>query len=211
MPKKSEKEFVDKWLSSHEEYAAAFVEEWLRSHPQQARVYLERICGSATELKVHTQLGLDDGNLLKSYISAPVVPHVRPKKSNTELRQLNRQELLMELLQDVLSPDFDVNSLSHKILLNVLVLTNSDRSSLFLVEGTKECPMLVSRLFDVMEDSTVEDVLHDDADSIKIPFGVGIAGHAAQTKEPIIIQDAYAVSGVNVHLENYKRLTSLVS
>ncbi len=204
MPKKkSEQEFVENWLNSHEEQAASFVEGWLQSHPQRARAYLDKICATVTELRGPTSvkpnplgLALDDGKLLKNCISAPVVLHTRRKKSTTELRQLNRQELFMELLQDVVSPDFDVNSLSYKILVNVLVLTNADRSSLFLVEGTEECPVLVSRLFDVMENSTVEDSLHEEADSIKIPFGVGIAGHAAKTRETINIQDAYGVRAI---------------
>ena len=99
----------------------------------------------------------------------------------------------MELLRDVVSPDFDVNSLSHKILVNVILLTNADRSSLFLVEGPEDNPVLVSRLFDVMENSTVESALHEEVDAIKMPAGVGIAGYVAQTGEALNLEDAYEV------------------
>ena len=196
MPKKSEKEFVENWLRSNEEYAASFVEGWLRRHPQQARA-LNDICGIASRASAMKPfgLGMDEGKLLQRHINAPSIP-VRRKKSAIELRRMTRQELFMELLQDVVSPDFHVNNLSHKILVNVLVLTNADRSSLFIVEGTEECPMLVSRLFDVTENSTVEDSLHDEADSIKIPVGVGIAGHTAKTGEIINIPNAYEVKAV---------------
>ena len=99
----------------------------------------------------------------------------------------------MELLADVVSPNFDVNHLSHKILANVLVLINGDRSSLFLVEGTEEQPVLVSRLFDVMEYTSVEDAIHDENEALKIPFGVGIIGYSAQHGVTINLENAYEV------------------
>lgn len=99
----------------------------------------------------------------------------------------------MELLRHVVSPDFDVNSISHKILVNVLLLTNADRSSLFLAEGCSNNPILVSRLFDVTEDSTVESAIHDETEAIKIPVGVGIVGAVASTGEKINLKDAYQV------------------
>ncbi len=99
----------------------------------------------------------------------------------------------MELLTDVVSPNFDVNHLSHKILANVLVLINGDRSSLFLVEGTEENPVLVSRLFDVMEHTSVEDAIHEDNEALKIPFGKGIIGFAAQNGVAINLENAYKV------------------
>lgn len=120
-------------------------------------------------------------------------PIVSPRKSADELRKLSKNELFMELLRDVVSPDFDINSLSHKILVNVLILINADRSSLFLVEGPKESPILVSRLFDVTEHSSLHEVLHDESEAIKIPFGVGIVGQAAKTGQVINIADAYKV------------------
>lgn len=100
----------------------------------------------------------------------------------------------MELLRDVVSPDFNVNSISHKILVNVLLLTNADRSSLFLTEGCSKKPILVSRLFDVTEDSTVESAIHDETEAIKIPIGFGIVGTVASTGERINLKDAYQVS-----------------
>lgn len=186
----NEEREVEKWLQSHDEFAAGFVEKWLYTHPQQARKLLGRVSIPPTQSS--NLLKIEDGtNLLQHCISTPNLHSKRRKKSATELRQLNHQELFMELLADVVSPDFDVNGLSHKILVNVLLLTNADRSSLFLVEGPSDKPVLVSRLFDVTEHSTVEEAIHEEADSIKIPVGVGIAGHTAKTGETINLQDAY--------------------
>ena len=115
------------------------------------------------------------------------------KKSAAELRKMPQSDMLMELVRDI-AHDLDVNSLSHKILVNVNVITYADRSSLFLVEGDDKNTLLVSRLFDVTENSTVQDALHTEEEAIKIPFGKGIIGHAAQAGQPINIKDVYEVS-----------------
>ncbi|CAF4536583.1 unnamed protein product, partial [Rotaria magnacalcarata] len=52
---------------------------------------------------------------------------------------------------------------------------------------------LVSKLFDVTAGSTLEESLHKEDQQIIIPFGKGIAGHVASTKEFINIPDAYEV------------------
>lgn len=44
------------------------------------------------------------------------------------------------------------------------------------------------------ENSTVEDSLHSEEEEIHIPFGQGIAGHVAQTKETVNIKNAYEVN-----------------
>ena len=180
----SEQEYVENWLNSHEELAASIVKRWLQSHPNRM-THLEQRSSKH-------MLKLDERGLLKN-ISVPVFSPRTNRRKNSELRRLNRQELFMELLRDVVSPDFDVNSLSHKILVNVILLTNADRSSLFLVEGSEDKPVLVSKLFDVTENSTVESAVHEETDAIKMPVGVGIAGYVAQSGETVNLEDAYKV------------------
>lgn len=196
MTPEKELAFVEKWLRENDDFAPAYVEKWIQSHPRQAKAMYEQHCTSTHQHQgLNMFLSTDEGGgLLKHHISKPNLHTQRRKKSSTELRQLDRHELFMELLQDVVSPDFDVNRLSHKILLNVLVLTNADRSSLFLVEGPEESPVLVSRLFDVMENTSVEDAVHDESEAIKIPVGVGIAGSVAKSGESVNLQNAYEVN-----------------
>lgn len=99
----------------------------------------------------------------------------------------------MELIRDVAN-ELDINVLCHKILVNVGILTHADRGSLFLAKGPLEDRYLVAKLFDVTQDTELSVALQRAKnEEIKIPFGVGIAGHVAQTKEIINIKDAYKV------------------
>ena len=123
-------------------------------------------------------------------------PH-RPQSSNgnamVDYLKLNENELFFELIRDVAN-ELNVDVLCHKILINVLILTNSDRGSLFLARGPKDARYLVSKLFDVTAGSTLEQSLHREDQQIVIPFGKGIAGHVALTRQYINIPDAYEVS-----------------
>jgi hypothetical protein len=114
--------------------------------------------------------------------------------TRTDIRGLDERELLMELIREI-SNELDVQRLSHKILVNIGILTNADRCSLFLAEGSKDNRILVSKLFDVTSESTLEATLRANNDRVyTVPFGVGIAGHTAQTGETINIRNAYEVS-----------------
>jgi hypothetical protein len=71
-------------------------------------------------------------------------------------------------------------------------LVDADRCSLFLVERRQrldggEDLSLVSKLFDVSAQSTVQDCEVE----IRVPWGTGIAGHVALTGLPLNIPDAY--------------------
>lgn len=105
----------------------------------------------------------------------------------------------MELIRDIAN-ELDVDTLSHKILVNVSLLTQSDRGSLFLAKGPRHARYLVAKLFDVTPDSVLQEALDaavdEDGESRipPIPFGVGIAGHVALTKENVNIRDAYQVT-----------------
>jgi hypothetical protein len=77
--------------------------------------------------------------------------------SKTETRknfaELDEGELFMELIKDVAN-ELDIDVLSHKILVNVGLLTHADRSSLFLVKGNcAQSRYLVAKLFDVTQDT----------------------------------------------------------
>ena len=196
MEQKNDQDVLD-WLKHNPSFTKTFVGEYVHSHP----LFLKELIQEESDKKQQQMFSSICTNSLtipnplspkKSLKHVSSAPNIR-RKSAHELRSMSKQDLLMELLRDVVSPDFDVNSMSHRILVNVLLLTNADRSSLFLVEGSEDHPILVSRLFDVTEDSSLESVVHDESDAIKIPFGVGIVGQVAQTGEPIVLEDAYKV------------------
>ena len=155
----------------------------LRPLTAASNVRLNRFLGSGNNLNVSDAVRSHTG----------VVPPNRPKrKTFEELSALNEKDLFMELIRDI-AHELDVDALSHKILVNVSILTKCDRSSLFLCKGHKDRKYLISRLFDVTVDSTVEEAVRPIEDAITIPFGVGIAGNAAATGEMINIEDAYKV------------------
>ena len=129
--------------------------------------------------------------LLNDDTKADPRPETKPRRM--ELGVLDEKELFMELIRDIAN-ELDINRLSHKILVNVSVLTKADRSSLFLVQGSRDHKVLVSKLFDVTADSTVQESIRAEDDQIVVPLGVGIAGHTALTGETINIKDAYSVS-----------------
>ncbi|XP_055685169.1 dual 3',5'-cyclic-AMP and -GMP phosphodiesterase 11 isoform X2 [Lutzomyia longipalpis] len=119
----------------------------------------------------------------------------RPQRlSRNELKLLDEKELIFELVKDICN-ELDVRSLCHKILQNVSILLNADRGSLFLVQGrTNACQngpkkCLVSKLFDVCPRSTLEEM--EQQEEVRVAWGTGIAGHVAESGEPVNIPDAY--------------------
>nr|XP_002733933.2 PREDICTED: cGMP-specific 3',5'-cyclic phosphodiesterase-like [Saccoglossus kowalevskii] len=187
-------QFAEEYFSTSA--TASMVEKWVAKHPghKDAQSFADSDSIGETEkgaaiLKHFRKSMSGAGGSLKSLISGSPKPKTL-RRSRTVLKEMNEKELFMELIRDI-SNELDINSLSHKILLNVSVLTNGDRCSLFLVRGSKENRQLVSKLFDVNENSTLEDSIHSEAKEIRLPFGKGIVGHVALTKETVNIKNAY--------------------
>ncbi|XP_037960082.1 dual 3',5'-cyclic-AMP and -GMP phosphodiesterase 11 isoform X2 [Teleopsis dalmanni] len=128
----------------------------------------------------------------------------RPQRlSRNELKQLDEKELIFELVKDICN-ELEVRTLCHKILQNVSILLNADRGSLFLVQGRcnssdgpKKC--LVSKLFDVCPRSTVEEM--EQQEEVRVAWGTGIAGHVAESGEPVNIPDAYQDKRFNCEID----------
>ena len=169
-----------------------FLENWLKKHATPE--LMQRIKDIETRPQKFTGMARNSitTNMFKNYVDGMVRVRKTSKINKQRLLQMSESELFMELIRDIAS-ELDVNVLCHKILRNVSVLTGSDRGSLFLVRGSKENRYLVSKLFDVTDTSTLEESLHSEGMEIKVPFGKGIAGAVAQTKELINIKDAYEV------------------
>ena len=187
-----EQRYVERWLQENEESAASVVGRWLIDHPSRAKTLLQRINAQEGSSSVSgsglVSLDVDrEAQRVCKHLAAPKPSKLHPG----DVRKMDKNALFMELLRDVVSPNFDINILSHKILVNVMLLVNADRSSLFLADEGQN--VLVSRLFDVTVNSSVKDAMHDDSEAIKIPFGRGIAGHVAESRTPINIPDAYNV------------------
>ncbi|XP_056005407.1 cGMP-specific 3',5'-cyclic phosphodiesterase-like isoform X2 [Ostrea edulis] len=129
-------------------------------------------------------------SIFKKYVEGNLERIKKSSKDRNQLLSMPEDEVFMELIRDI-ATELDVNVLCHKILKNVSILTRSDRGSLFLVRGTKENRYLVSKLFDVTEVSTITESLHTEETEIIVPFGKGIAGFVAESKETVNIKSAY--------------------
>lgn len=195
-------DLVEKYLDDHHDFAKSYferkatssmVDNWMssRSHrPGSRAMQVNHLQRDSTKPQIILKT---DGKLNSIFGLArdgrkPSVPRRKSK-----LEDLDEKELFMELIRDIAN-ELDINMLSHKILVNVSILTNSDRCSLFLVRGSRENKVLVSKLFDVTSESTLDESIRSEEDEICVPLGVGIAGHTAATGETINIKDAYSVS-----------------
>lgn len=118
-------------------------------------------------------------------------------KATTALRkrtrsEQNEHELFMELIYDI-QHELNVERLCFKILHNIAVLTNCDRSSLFLTRKEGDQKFLVCKLFDLTSNSQYEDVVRSEDSTFIVPFGTGVIGHVAESKEFVQINNAYEV------------------
>ena len=61
-----------------------------------------------------------------------------------QLRMANERDFFLEIVKDI-SHDLDLKSLTTSILINIGILLDADRASLFFVEGAKGKQSLVSK------------------------------------------------------------------
>ena len=136
------------------------------------------------------------GSLIESRIKLPNTKSLdQGKKLN--LKHSNEEDFFYEIIKDIAN-NLNLKALSYNILVNIGILTNADRCSLFLVEGPKSRRSLVSELFDVhpirLRTTTEQSGLE-----IRVPWGKGIVGYAAETGQTVNIQDAYAVREIDFY------------
>ncbi|XP_046371544.1 cGMP-specific 3',5'-cyclic phosphodiesterase-like isoform X6 [Haliotis rufescens] len=176
-----------------------FLTRWLSEHgtAEQLQAVASKLTEESNEnvrpsLPNFTQVAKNSitGSIFKQYLEGSRARKTSIKKDRNSLQHMSEEDIFMELIRDI-SSELDVNVLCHKILQNVNILTNSDRGSLFLVRGSKDNRYLVSKLFDVTNTSTLEESIHTADNEIKVPFGKGIAGHVAQSKDTVNIRNAY--------------------
>lgn len=136
------------------------------------------------------------GALIESKIRLPSSIGLNAE-TKLDLKNSNERQFFFEIVRDIAN-DLDLTTLSYKILVNVGILTNADRCSLFLVEGPKGKQSLVSKVFDVQvggPNSPSKDFINQQRE-IRVPWGKGLVGYAAETGETVNIPDAYAVCNV---------------
>ncbi|KAH8310282.1 hypothetical protein KR044_000444 [Drosophila immigrans] len=207
--KSSTQQDVDEVARLFEEKPEAF-EKWLTERaPPEA---LSRLHEFIESHKTHNKRPSVTSDLFQQWMASPIVQQKSPRRlsnssvqalpeSRRHLMDLDEGELFMELIRDVAN-ELDIDVLCHKILVNVGLLTHADRGSLFLAKGTANNKYLVAKLFDVTQKTALKDaVTRARAEEIIIPFGIGIAGMVAQTKEMINIKEAYQDARFNCEID----------
>lgn len=202
--RKASRQMVDAWLLAHAVPQSIVCE----SNSSPTSPTSRPGSGAATPVRKISAHEFERGGILRpmvtttidgtpTFISLPLqeecnipVGQRSSRKNRQQLQALNEKELIFELVKDICN-DLEVRSLCHKILQNVSIITHADRCSLFLVKGEKNCPnrCLVSQLFDVSSDSTLEQV--EQKEEISVPWGTGIVGYVAKSGESVNIPDCY--------------------
>ncbi|XP_049534052.1 cGMP-specific 3',5'-cyclic phosphodiesterase isoform X3 [Anopheles darlingi] len=189
-------EELDEIGTFFEEHSVA-IERWFRERaPTDVITKLQSITTDTSKSPKSPHRASVTSDLFQQWLaSSPVKcrsPTSRSSISNrSHLADLDEGELFMELIRDVAN-ELDIDVLCHKILVNVGLLTHADRGSLFLVNGPPSGKYLVAKLFDVTQNTPLDEAVRKaKQDEIIIPFGVGIAGTVAQTNETINIKEAY--------------------
>ncbi|XP_072880516.1 dual 3',5'-cyclic-AMP and -GMP phosphodiesterase 11A isoform X3 [Hemitrygon akajei] len=128
--------------------------------------------------------------LLESRVSAPQHASAASHYKRS-LREADERQFFLELVKDI-SNELDLTSLSYKILINLCIMVDADRCSLFLVEGPPHKKRLVSKLFDVHAGTTVvPSSSMENSNEVQVPWGKGIIGYVAEHGEIINMPDAY--------------------
>ncbi|CAI9740194.1 cGMP-specific 3 3' [Octopus vulgaris] len=118
-----------------------------------------------------------------------IVFHKKLSRRN-QAESLTTNEKYKEILK-VLNSEIHIHFVCHKVLQNLCILLHSERANLFMVRGVGKVQYLMSTLFDITSDSTLEQSLHTEENALRIPFGKGIAGFVADNKYLLNIKDVY--------------------
>ncbi|XP_050087543.1 cGMP-specific 3',5'-cyclic phosphodiesterase isoform X2 [Anopheles aquasalis] len=190
-------EELDEIGTFFEEHSVA-IERWFRERaPTDVITKLQSITTDTSKSPKSPHRASVTSDLFQQWLASSPVKKCRSPTSRSSisnrshLADLDEGELFMELIRDVAN-ELDIDVLCHKILVNVGLLTHADRGSLFLVNGPPSGKYLVAKLFDVTQNTPLDEAVRKaKQDEIIIPFGVGIAGTVAQTNETINIKEAY--------------------
>ncbi|KAL3837315.1 hypothetical protein ACJMK2_022681, partial [Sinanodonta woodiana] len=147
---------------------------------------------SLKDMRMFRSLPPSTVNMLSLLIQSKVRLPRYPSKDidlKREMRHRNEREFFMEIVKEIAN-DLDLLSLSEKMMVNVSILIDGDRSSVFVIEGKNTPkPSLISKIFDVHAGTHV--LPSTSANScVRVPWGKGIIGHVAETGEVVNLKEA---------------------
>ena len=148
----------------------------------------DRIIGVFQLLNKHTgTFTADDEQLLLAFAAQAAIA-VTNAMLNEEIRKrMEVSETRLKVMKSVAS-ELHIDELLKKIVTSTSEVMNAERASLFLLDPkTGDLWSKVAQGLESME--------------IRVPIGVGIAGHVAMTGETINIEDAYADPRFNPEID----------
>uniref|UniRef100_A0A672NRC6 Phosphodiesterase n=1 Tax=Sinocyclocheilus grahami TaxID=75366 RepID=A0A672NRC6_SINGR len=124
--------------------------------------------------------------------------------------------IFYDLITDM-QENVNMEKVIFKILKRVSALIHADRCSLFMYRQRNGIAELATRLFNVNENSELDDCVVPPDSEIVFPLDIGIVGHVAQTKKPINVKDVTQVQKKTLHLytdqtnfESHKNLEQIL-
>ncbi|KAG7476677.1 hypothetical protein MATL_G00085340 [Megalops atlanticus] len=105
-----------------------------------------------------------------------------------ELIQVEEADILWEIVSDM-QESINMEKVVFKILKRISCLIHADRCSLFMYRQRNGIAELATRLFNVNNDSILEDCLVQPDCEIVFPLDMGVVGHVAHTKKTANIKD----------------------
>ncbi|XP_036384979.1 rod cGMP-specific 3',5'-cyclic phosphodiesterase subunit beta [Megalops cyprinoides] len=105
-----------------------------------------------------------------------------------DLIQVEEAEILWEIVSDM-QESINMEKVVFKILKRISFLIHADRCSLFMYRQRNGIAELATRLFNVNNDSVLDDCLVAPDCEIVFPLDMGVVGHVAHTKKTANIKD----------------------
>ncbi|XP_029653901.2 cGMP-specific 3',5'-cyclic phosphodiesterase-like, partial [Octopus sinensis] len=166
------------------------VDGFLKNNPLFVRTWLTEhgLSELGEEIFAKTEIHIEKAHAFIDFIGNALFKKKLAQKDESET--LTENELYKEVVK-ILNSEFHTDSLCHRVLKKLCTLLPCEKASLFLARGTGQTQYLISTLFDVTAESTLEESLHTEENAIRIPFGKGISGFVAQNKCLLNIKDVY--------------------
>lgn len=153
-----------------------------------------------------------DGNLdfAKSYFDRKLKPGavasiMRIPESKVDIdtfkdmSSVEEGAIFYNLITDM-QENINMEKVIFKILKRISALIHADRCSLFMYRQRNGVAELATRLFNVNENSELDDCVVAPDSEIVFPLDIGIVGHVAQTKKPVNVKDVTQVRYCLVHV-----------
>ncbi|XP_069095940.1 cone cGMP-specific 3',5'-cyclic phosphodiesterase subunit alpha' isoform X2 [Pleurodeles waltl] len=153
------------------------VEKYLENNPQFAKEYFDR------KLRIETIGAIFKDNQVK----------MKEGHSLQELSRLEEAEVMFELVRSMYDAggggELEMVKTIHRVLQRLAQLLQADRCSMFIQRSRNGIPEMATRLFNVTQNSKLEDNLVLPDGEIFFPLDIGIVGWTAHTKKTYNVPD----------------------